>query len=622
MFATAVCVLLLAQGPGQDPVHAAQTRRIDAMARCSPAVCSVMDMRSPGGGSGVVIDAAGFVLTNYHVVGEPDTGADDKKKPGDQPPKPKPDGEPADEEPLPPVLPKAPQPPAAVLEQWQKEHAGADAEAQQKFVAGWQQEWREEHLPKGKQQWRNKKVGLPDGQLYEAVVLGVDPGSDLALLRLLPKTDGQKWPACELGDSDALLVGETVFAMGNPFLLATDFTPTVTFGVVSGTHRYQEGAGNRMLVYPDCIQIDAPVNPGNSGGPLFNERGEVVGINGRISIGDRGRVNVGVGFAIASNQIKNFLGDLLAGCHAEHGTLDMSAWYMAAPRETTPRRGVFVQQMFKDSVVAAAGVSLGDEITQFNGTQVRSANQLATLVGVLPAGAWVTLGYRPALADSGYGDGKIVTLRLTALDTGSSADKRADTDRLASRENRRIATQALLRCAGPGQAAGATFALTAPDGRLLRVASAGGSVTIDAGGAHFERGADGRCRKTLDGATVDATPDEAAWLLRESTCNPFCWTAQDRDARFASALLVGGANVLGRPAFRFALPGDGELEFWLLADGTPAGYVLRDPVRKAKVERHVLGGEVRVVVDGALEPGWKIASAPPAGQGDVQRGDR
>ena len=625
MFATAVCVLLLAQGPGPDPrsdapqdpigaVRAAQARRIETMARCAPAVCSVMDMKSPGGGSGVVIDPAGFVLTNYHVVGEPDTAADENKKPGDQPPKPKllpkPDGEPADDEPLPPVLPKAPSPPAAVLEQWQKEHPGADADAQQKFVAGWQQAWCEEHLPKGKHQWRNKKVGLPDGQLYEAVVLGVDPGSDLALLRLLPKTDGQKWPACELGDSDALLVGETVFAMGNPFLLATDFTPTVTFGVVSGTHRYQEGAGNRMLVYPDCIQIDAPVNPGNSGGPLFNERGEVVGINGRISIGDRGRVNVGVGFAIASNQIKNFLGDLMAGRHAEHGTLDMSAWYMTAPSEKTQRRGVFVQQMFKDSVTAAAGVSLGDEITQFNGTQVRSANQLATLVGVLPAHAWVTFGFRPALGDSGYGNEKILTLKLTALDTGSSADKRADTDRLASRENRRIATQALLRRASGAAAAASTFALTAPDGKLLRVSGAG----IDAGGAHFERGADGRCRKTLDGASADATADEAAWFARELLCNPFGWTAADRDARFASALLVGGANVLGRPAFRFALPGDGEMEFWLLADGTPAGYAMRDPVRKAKVERHILGGEVRVVVDGALEPGWKIA--------DAHRGDR
>ena len=101
--------------------------------------------------------------------------------------------------------------------------------------------------------------------------------SDLAVLRLLPKRDGQTWPFCGLGDSDALLVGETVFAMGNPFLLATDFQPTTTLGIVSGTHRYQPGGGNRMLVYPDCIQVDAPVNPGNSGGPLLDEQGEAFG---------------------------------------------------------------------------------------------------------------------------------------------------------------------------------------------------------------------------------------------------------------------------------------------------------------------------------------------------------
>ena len=107
----------------------------------------------------------------------------------------------------------------------------------------------------------------------------------------------------------------------------------------------------------------APVNPGNSGGPLFNEAGEVVGINGRISIGDRGRVNVGVGFAIASNQIKNFLGDMMAGRHAEHGTLDMSAWFMNSGTGKERQRGVYVQQMFRDAIVADAGVSIGDEIT-------------------------------------------------------------------------------------------------------------------------------------------------------------------------------------------------------------------------------------------------------------------
>jgi len=275
-----------------------------------------------------------------------------------------------------------------------------------------------------------------------------------------------------------------VLAMGNPFLLATDFTPTVTFGIVSGTHRYQEGQGNRMLVYPDCIQVDAAVNPGNSGGPLFNEAGEVVGINGRISVGERGRVNVGVGFAIASNQIKNFLGDLLAGRHAEHGTLDMSAWYMTGQNEESKRRGVFVQQTFRDSVAATAGVRLGDEITWFNGAEVRTANQLATLVGVLPAGAWVSVTHRPMLEfGKGYGEPRNVFLQLASMDTGSSAERKADNQRLASRANRRVATEAVLRPVGVGEedALCAELSYLTPIDDRVRIQRRGGALRIDVG---------------------------------------------------------------------------------------------------------------------------------------------
>ena len=110
-------------------------------------------------------------------------------------------------------------------------------------------------------------------------------------------------------------------AMGNPFLLAEDQRPTVTLGVVSGIHRYQGGSKN-LLVYGDCIQTDSSINPGNSGGPLFNLQGEVVGINGRGSFEERGRVNVGLGYAISVNQIKKFIPDLLATKVSLHGTLD------------------------------------------------------------------------------------------------------------------------------------------------------------------------------------------------------------------------------------------------------------------------------------------------------------
>jgi S1-C subfamily serine protease len=591
MIAVTAALVLLPQDPDLAAVRASEQRRVEVVARCAAAVCSVGDMSSPGGGSGVIFDPAGFVLTNYHVVGDPVRPKGDK---------------PAEE-----VRPTPPEPPHAELEAWQQAHPDAPADERAQFVAAWQGRWRDEHWPTGKYHWHNKKVGLPDGEVYEAVVLGIDPGSDLAVLRLLPKAPGQTWPACAFGDSDQLLVGETVFAMGNPFLLATDFTPTVTFGIVSGTHRYQEGGGNRMLVYPDCIQVDAPVNPGNSGGPLFSEAGEIIGINGRISIGDRGRVNVGVGFAIASNQIVNFLGDLLAGRHAEHGTLDMSCWYMTAPREQTQRRGVFVQQMYKDSVAAAAGLSLGDEITSFNGVHVRSANQLATLIGVLPAHAWVTLGFRPTIGD-GYGDERVVPIRLSPLDTGSSADAKADAERLASRENRRLATAALCRqWPAQDQGTGVTFTLVSGTERQ-QFRRQGERLRVDRGDLSLVRTGRGAGFAIENGKVRDSTAEEAAFLERQFAGNTLLWTSGQRSQQLDGSLLVGGAHVLGAPAWRFALAGDGEIEALVFRDGSPAGCVLRDPLRRQRVELHARSGVAQLIADGAIDKACKL-EGPTAG---------
>jgi S1-C subfamily serine protease len=153
------------------------------------------------------------------------------------------------------------------------------------------------------------KCGLPNGVLYDAVLVGLDKVGDVALIKLLPKKPGDKFPYARMADSDTVKAGDWSLAMGNPFMLATDFTPTVTFGMISGVHRYQHPAGI-LLEYTDCIQIDTSINPGNSGGPLFNMEGELIGINGRGSFEKRGRVNSGVGYAISINQIKNFLGQL------------------------------------------------------------------------------------------------------------------------------------------------------------------------------------------------------------------------------------------------------------------------------------------------------------------------
>ncbi|MFO1076512.1 MAG: trypsin-like peptidase domain-containing protein [Planctomycetota bacterium] len=569
MISVVTAVLCGLQDPDLAAVRAAEARRVAVVEHCAAAVCSVMGMNEPGGGSGVIFDPAGFVLTNYHVVGEPDKDY------------------------------KAIEP------------AGMSPEDLAK--------WRAENLPRGTQNYKNKKVGLPDGRLYEGVVLGVDPGSDLAVVRLVPKEPGQTWPYCKFGDSDALLAGETVFAMGNPFLLATDFTPTVTFGIVSGLHRYQEGQGQRMLVYPDCIQVDAPVNPGNSGGPLFNEAGGIVGINGRISIGDRGRVNVGVGFAIASNQIKNFLGDLMAGRHAEHGTLDMSAWFMNSGTGTEHKRGVYVQQMFRDSVVADAGVGLGDEITWFNGTEVRSANQLATLVGVLPAHTWVTLGYKPKIGEGSFGSERRITVRMAVLDTGSSVDGYYDSgSRIASRSDRLLASRAVRARWTPSGSGNQTvrWSVTGPDGAITTGNGGQDRLRLEIGALTLVSTREGAF--AIEGGKArDCTAEEAALLDRHRRCNPFLWPIGTAGAWLGEAELHGGVNVLGAPGLRFLLPGDGDCEAWLSMAGQPLGFAMRDPVRRARVEVHQRGDQIRVIVDGKLEEGWKAPSFDAADLDDA-----
>ena len=163
----------------------------------------------------------------------------------------------------------------------------------------------------------NMQCGMADGKMYDAVIVGVDPTGDLAMIKLLGRED---FPAAEIADSDQVRAGDWCFTAGNPFLLATDFTPSIAWGVVSGVHRYQYPAGT-LLEYADCLQVDAAINPGNSGGPLFNAQGQLIGINGRGSFEKRGRVNVGVGYAISSNQIKNFLGYLKSGRIVDHATL-------------------------------------------------------------------------------------------------------------------------------------------------------------------------------------------------------------------------------------------------------------------------------------------------------------
>jgi serine protease Do len=236
------------------------------------------------------------------------------------------------------------------------------------------------------------ECGLPDGVLYDAVVVGIDKVGDVALVKLLPKpgAEGKKFPFVTMGDSDKCREGDWSLAMGNPFLLATDFTPTVTYGLISGVHRYQYPSGT-LLEYTDCIQIDTSINPGNSGGPLFNMDGELIGINGRGSFDKRPRINSGVGYAISINQIKNFLGHLKAGLDVDHASLG------AVVATQTDKNGLGrmeVTQILESSDVFRRGLTYGDELVSFDGRPISSVNHFKNVMGLFPRGWRVPMEYR------------------------------------------------------------------------------------------------------------------------------------------------------------------------------------------------------------------------------------
>ena len=241
-------------------------------------------------------------------------------------------------------------------------------------------------------------AGLADGKLYRWQLIGTDPGGDVAIIRLAGQ---ESFPIARLGLSDTVRVGDWMLAVGNPFTLAEDQRPTVTLGIVSGVGRYQAGAGKNTLVYGNCIQIDSSVNPGNSGGPAFDMTGRVIGINGRISAMERGRVNVGVGYAISMEQARNFIPDLLATKVVQHGTLDV---------QFGTRRGeVICTALNIDSPLARAGIKLGDRLVSFNGAPIDDANVFTNLVTLYPAGWPVEVVF-----DRG-GKEQTAYVRLTAL---------------------------------------------------------------------------------------------------------------------------------------------------------------------------------------------------------------
>ncbi len=239
--------------------------------------------------------------------------------------------------------------------------------------------------------------GLADGKLYRWKLIGTDPGGDVSIIQMEGRDD---FPFTPLGDSDTVRAGDWALAMGNPFILTEDQKPTVTLGIVSGVKRYQPGAGLNQLVYGNCIQVDSSINPGNSGGPLFNLNQRVIGINGRGSFKERGRVNVGLGYAISSNQIKNFIPDLLATKLVEHATLDAN-FEDRGGKVVCSRRNL-------EAPISKAGLELGDELLTFENIPIKTANQFTNLICTLPESWPVSMTIRKP-------DGRELAIHTRAL---------------------------------------------------------------------------------------------------------------------------------------------------------------------------------------------------------------
>ena len=257
------------------------------------------------------------------------------------------------------------------------------------------------------------RVKVGDGKTLDAKLVGADPSTDLALL----KVSASNLKPLPLGDSSAVQVGDPAYAIGNPYGLDR----TLTTGVVSALQRQIQSPNGFSI--DNVIQTDAAINPGNSGGPLFNAEGQVIGVNSQIESsgntanGQAG--NVGIGFAIPSNTVKSVVSQLRADGKVAHA-------YLGVQTQNASRSGAQVAAVTSGGPAAGAGIQAGDVITQFGGKAIGDASALSSLVDGYKPGDSVQL----KLTRNGATKTLSVKLGERPATTSSAQDQQAPQDQV------------------------------------------------------------------------------------------------------------------------------------------------------------------------------------------------
>jgi serine protease Do len=254
------------------------------------------------------------------------------------------------------------------------------------------------------------KVELSDDRTFTAKVIGTDPATDLAVVKI----DARNLPALVFGDSDAVKIGDVALAFGNPLGVGE----TVTSGIISAKGRQTPAGGDG---YQDFLQTDAAINHGNSGGALVNAGGELIGINSQILTPSEG--NVGLGFAIPSNMAKNVMDQLIANGTVRRARLGVRIQQitpdMASALGLSNTRGAIVSGVDEETPAARAGLKQGDVITHYNGKPVADNNQLRNAVAATMPGTTVPVQI--------LRNGKSETLQATVGELAPAKDKPATT---------------------------------------------------------------------------------------------------------------------------------------------------------------------------------------------------